>query len=162
RDFLRAVRNNPFEPGELLVAADWLDENGHTLTAEFIRACIQLSTMGSGQERANSLARLAQIGEHVIGRQVDDRDDLLPRALAAPAGGRRTGDEFRLVGQQIQRRAGPKGPWTVDEGDPPQVVARQFLALLARDWMRPANERLSPTFYGDRTGRERMIRGQLQ
>jgi uncharacterized protein (TIGR02996 family) len=161
RDFLRAALESPHDPNQLLVAADWLDDNGQPLVAEYVRLCVSLSTMGPGQQRADALARLRSMSGQVFAREVEDRFDLLPRAVDVPRG-RRTGDEYRLVGREIQRRAGGRRPWEPHEGDPPREVARQLLAQLARQWSRPDSERLIPAFYGDRTGRERMVRGQLQ
>jgi hypothetical protein len=47
------------------------------------------------------------------------------------------------------------------EDEPPPEVARQLLVLLAREWMRPDREEIDPEWYGERSGRSRVLRGQL-
>jgi uncharacterized protein (TIGR02996 family) len=122
RHFLRAVLAAPDDDADLLVAADWLQDRSEP-AAELIRLCRRLAEEGSGRGRGEMASRVRLLIGQVLERDVDDRLDLLPVAVALPRGRRKTGDEYRLVGRAVQTRPG-RGRWIPCEGDPPPEVAR--------------------------------------
>jgi uncharacterized protein (TIGR02996 family) len=159
RDFLAQALANPLDRAPLLVAADWLEENGQTELAEYIRTSVGLAEGQPGNQRANTLARLSYLARRALDGYPDDRTDLFPVSADEPRGRRKHGDLYRVVGQQVERRGG-RGGWVPHEGEVPLGVARKLLGHLARSWARPHHERHSDTC-GDRRGRDRMLRGQL-
>ena len=54
--FLRGIRENPDADLPRLVYADWLDERGHQLRAEFLRAHIELERLTEDSTRRRELA----------------------------------------------------------------------------------------------------------
>ncbi|MFQ3592728.1 MAG: TIGR02996 domain-containing protein [Gemmataceae bacterium] len=53
--FLQAIAEEPDEDLHRLVLADWLDEQGHSLRAEFIRLSLQLARMAEDDPRTPAL-----------------------------------------------------------------------------------------------------------
>lgn len=159
--FLASALEDPYDPTALLVAADWLDEQGHYDLAEYIRTNIGLATGQPGPGRAAVLKRLNVIVQNALGHIPHPRfEDLFPTTVGNPPGKRKRGDEYRIVGGAVQSRRGRK-PWAPHEGELPPEVARKLMGELSRMHGMPRHERQTE-FYGDRTGRERAIRGQLE
>lgn len=72
--FLQSVRANPDDDGPRLVYADWLEENGYELYAEFIRVQIELHRTDH-QNKAWLLRALTP-------QDIEARDALGPRIIA--------------------------------------------------------------------------------
>ena len=58
--FLRSIRENPADDGPRLVYADWLEENGQTIKAEFIRIQCDLARLKPRQRGRGPLSRRLQ------------------------------------------------------------------------------------------------------
>lgn len=58
--FLQAIREAPEDDTPRLIYADWLDEQGQSERAEFIRAQIQIAQLSSGSRRAAIVRRRAR------------------------------------------------------------------------------------------------------
>jgi uncharacterized protein (TIGR02996 family) len=72
--FMQTIRENPDDNAPRLVYADWLEENGYELYAEFIRVQIELAR--TGQQDKRYLLRA------VTPQDIAARDALEPRVIA--------------------------------------------------------------------------------
>ncbi len=66
RAFIRAILEDPDDDTHRLVCADWLEENGDPVRAEFIRAQVELARMEPQDRRRVPFGKLVQarLGEH--------------------------------------------------------------------------------------------------
>lgn len=163
RDFLTQALRSPHDPAPLIVAADWLDEQGDPQAArlaDYVRRCVALAGRPVADEARRSESEALRILGTSAGLSADPVQGVFQHAVDASARGRQSGDRYRVVGRGIERRGG-RGDWKPHEGEVSREVARQLLGHLAEAWSRPG-PRETTAGYGGRTGNDRRLRGLLE